>query len=51
MEDTNETKKINNAKSLEEKFAKKSKEINYSIYIGKHSALSEKNAFLCTNKQ
>ena len=33
MEDTNETKKINNAKSLEEKFAKKSKEINYSTTI------------------
>lgn len=33
MEDTNETKKINNAKSLEEKFAKKSKEINYSTNI------------------
>lgn len=33
MKDTNETKKINNAKSLEEKFAKKSKEINYSTTI------------------
>lgn len=33
MEDTNETKKINDAKSLEEKFAKKSKEINYSTSI------------------
>ena len=33
MEDTNEIKKINNAESLEEKFAKKSKEINYSTTI------------------
>lgn len=33
MKSTNETEKINDAKSLEEKFAKKSKEINYSTSI------------------